>query len=86
MRHERITAMRLWDTVVRQLGKWAAVFFISPNQRIPEFEWLNSLFNQPQLSSVELARPLFALQPQGASADTSWGSCVPEIRRLLERH
>lgn len=104
--------------------KLEAVFFIAPDQRLPEREWLSSLFNQPQLSQPELAGLLSARPPKGATTDTGHivcachsvgeksilhaikaqglqsveavgqclkagtgcGSCVPEIRRLLEHH
>lgn len=120
----RDAAMGRYRAAAWQNGRLAAVFFIAPDQRLPEREWLSSLFNQPQLSPVELAGLLSARPPQGAAADTGrivcachsvgektilqaiqaqqlssveavgvclkagtgCGSCVPEIRRLLERH
>jgi assimilatory nitrate reductase catalytic subunit len=120
----RDAAMGRYRAAAWQDGHLAAVFFIAPDQRLPEREWLSSLFNQPQLSPVELAGLLSARPPKGAVADTGrivcachsvgektilntikaqglssveavgaclkagtgCGSCVPEIRRLLERH
>lgn len=120
----RDSAMGRYRAAAWQDGKLAAVFFIAPDQRLPEREWLSSLFNQAQLSPAELAGLLSARPPQGAAADTGrivcacnsvgeksilnaikaqglssveavgkclnagtgCGSCVPEIRRLLERH
>lgn len=120
----RDAAMGRYRAAAWQDGKLAAVFFIAPDQQLPEREWLSSLFNQPQLSPVELAGLLSARAPKGAAADTGrivcachsvgektilntikaqglnsveaigqclkagtgCGSCVPEIRRLLERH
>ena len=105
-----------------QDGKLEAVFFIAPDQRLPEREWLASLFAQTQLSPAELAGLLSARPPNGAASDTGrivcacnsvgeksilnaiktqglnsveavgkclnagtgCGSCVPEIRRLLQ--
>jgi len=103
-------------------GRLEAVFFIAPDQRLPEREWLASLFNQMQLKPADLAGLLAARPPKGADAGravcacfgvgektilnaiqtqgldsveavgqclkagTNCGSCVPEIRRLLERH
>jgi assimilatory nitrate reductase catalytic subunit len=105
-------------------GKLEAVFFIAPDQRLPDREWLSSLFNQAQIESADLAGLLSARPPKGAVSDTGriicacnsvgektilnaieaqgldsveavglclkagtgCGSCVPEIRRLLERH
>ncbi len=103
-------------------GRLEAVFFIAADYRLPEREWLASLFNRPQLDSAELAGLLAARPPRGAVADTGrivcacfsvgektilnaiqtqglnsveaigqclkagtgCGSCVPEIRRLLD--
>jgi assimilatory nitrate reductase catalytic subunit len=104
-------------------GRLEAVFFIAADQRLPEREWLGSLFNQPQLAPADLAGLLSARPPKGTASDTgrnvcacfsvgektilnaiqtqglnsveavgqclkagtSCGSCVPEIRRILER-
>ena len=107
-----------------QEGRLEAAFFIAPDQRLPEREWLSSLFSQAQLDSADLAGLLSARPPKGAVSDTGrivcacnsvgektilnaikaqglnsveavgrclkagtgCGSCVPEIRRLLEQH
>jgi len=104
-------------------GQLEAVFVIAADQRLPEREWLGSLFGKPQISPADLAGLLAARPPAGASTDsgrnvcacfsvgektimhaiqnqgvasveavglclkagTGCGSCVPEIRRLLER-
>ena len=103
-------------------GRLEAVFFIAADYRLPEREWLASLFDRTQLESAELAGLLAARPPRGAAADTGHivcacfsvgektilnaiqaqglnsveavgqclkagtgcGSCVPEIRRLLD--
>lgn len=100
-----------------------AVFFIAADQRLPEREWLSSLFGKEQLESSDLAGILAARPPAGLYADagrnvcacfsvgektilnaiqahelesveavgqclkagTGCGSCVPEIRRILDR-
>ncbi|MDO8351048.1 MAG: molybdopterin-dependent oxidoreductase [Gallionella sp.] len=103
-------------------GRLEAVFFIAMDHRLPEREWLASLFGKAKLEAAELAgllaaRPpkggdtghivcacysvgektiLNAIQEQGLAsveavgqclkAGTQCGSCVPEIRRLLEHH
>jgi assimilatory nitrate reductase catalytic subunit len=103
-------------------GKLEAVFFLASDQRLPDREWLSSLFNQTQIDSADLAGLLSARPPKGAvsntgriicachsvgektilnaiktqgldsveavglclKAGTGCGSCVPEIRRLLQ--
>ena len=120
----RDAAMGRYRAACLQDGKLEAVFFIAPDQRLPEREWLSSLFNQAQIESADLAGLLSARPPKGAVSDTGriicacnsvgektilnaieaqgldsveavglclkagtgCGSCVPEIRRLLERH
>ena len=103
-------------------GRLEAVFFIAPDQRLPEREWLASLFNKAQLENADLSGLLAARAPKGADtgrvvcacfsvgektilsaihkdnltsveavgqclkAGSNCGSCVPEIRRLLESH
>jgi assimilatory nitrate reductase catalytic subunit len=119
----RDAAMGRYRAACLQDGRLEAVFFIAADQRLPEREWLASLFAQPELASVELAGLLSARPPKGAAADTGrtvcacfsvgektiqnavqtqgldsveavgqclkagtgCGSCVPEIRRILER-
>ncbi|MBI5429759.1 MAG: molybdopterin-dependent oxidoreductase [Nitrosomonadales bacterium] len=104
-------------------GRLEAVFFLAPDQRLPDREWLASLFAQAALQPAELAGLLSARPPLGAVSDTgrivcacfsvgaktianaiqsqgldsveavgaclkagtNCGSCVPEIRRILER-
>ena len=118
----RDAAMGRYRAACLQDGRLEAVFFIAPDQRLPEREWLGSLFDQPQLAAADLAGLLSARPPKGALSDTGrivcacnsvgektilhaikaqglqsieavgqclkagtgCGSCVPEIRRLLE--
>lgn len=120
----RDAAMGRYRAACLQDGRLEAVFFIAPDQRLPEREWLSSLFSQTQLASADLAGLLSARPPKGAAADTGrnvcacfsvgektilhaikdqglssveavgqclkagtgCGSCVPEIRRLLEQN
>ena len=117
-------AMGRYRTACLQGGRLEVAFFIAPDQRLPEREWLSSLFSQDQLSPSDLAGLLSARPPKGAvsntgrivcacnsvgektilnaittqglnsvdavgqclKAGTGCGSCVPEIRRLLERN
>jgi assimilatory nitrate reductase catalytic subunit len=119
----RDAAMGRYRAACLQEGRLEAVFFIAPDQRLPEREWLGSLFASPRLESADLAGLLSARPPKGATANsgrnvcacfgvgektilhaikeqglssieavgqhlkagTGCGSCVPEIRRLLER-
>jgi len=120
----RDAAMGRYRAACIQAGRLEAVFFIAPDQRLPEREWLASLFGPSVLEPADLAGLLAARPPKGAAADTgrivcacfsvgektisnaiknqglqsveavgqclkagtNCGSCVPEIRRLLERH
>jgi assimilatory nitrate reductase catalytic subunit len=105
-----------------QDGRLHAVFFIGRDQRLPEREWLASLFNQSVIDSADLAGLLTARPPKGSAANTGrtvcacysvgektimnaireqglnsveaigsslkagtgCGSCVPEVRRILQ--
>ena len=120
----RDAAMGRYRAACLQGGHLEVAFFIAPDQRLPEREWLSSLFSQDQLSPADLAGLLSARPPKGAASDTGrivcacnsvgektilnaitmqglnsvdavgqclkagtgCGSCVPEIRRLLERN
>ncbi|MFZ2541776.1 MAG: molybdopterin-dependent oxidoreductase [Gallionella sp.] len=119
----RDAAMGRYRAACLQNGRIEAVFFIAPDQRLPEREWLSSLFAQAALQPAELAGLLSARPPKGTidegrnicacfsvgektilnaiqsqgldsveavgqclKAGTGCGSCVPEIRRILERH
>ena len=118
----RDAAMGRYRAACIQNGRLEAVFFIASDHRLPEREWLSSLFGHAQLETAELAGLLAARPPNGAAADTGrivcacfsvgektlrnaikaqgldtveavgkclnagtgCGSCVPEIRRLLD--
>ncbi len=49
-------------------GRLEAVFFIAPDQRHPEREWLASLFKKSQLEPADMAGLLAARAPKGADA------------------
>jgi assimilatory nitrate reductase catalytic subunit len=120
----RDAAMGRYRAACLQDGRLEAVFFIAPDQRLPEREWLASLFGQATLQPAEIAGLLSAHPPNSAVSDTgrivcacfsvgaktiastiqaqgldsveavgaylkagtNCGSCVPEIRRILEHH
>jgi assimilatory nitrate reductase catalytic subunit len=119
----RDAAMGRYRAACLQDGCLQAVFFIAADQRLPQREWLASLFSRPRLAPADLAGLLSAHPPLGTASDTGrivcachgvgertilnaihtqgvdsvetvgkclkagtgCGSCVPEIRRLLER-
>jgi len=119
----RDAAMGRYRAACLQDGRLQAVFFIAADQRLPDREWLASLFNQPRLAPADLAGLLSARPPLGTVSDTGHivcachsvgektilnaihtqglssveavgqclkagtgcGSCVPEIRRLLDK-
>jgi assimilatory nitrate reductase catalytic subunit len=119
----RDAAMGRYRAACLEDGRLEAVFFIAPDQRLPEREWLASLFDKPKLETAELAGLLAARSRNGSVSDTgrtvcacfnvgektilnaiqtqglktveavgqclkagtNCGSCVPEIRRLLEK-
>jgi assimilatory nitrate reductase catalytic subunit len=72
----RDTAMGRYRAACLQNGKLEAVFFIAPDHRLPEREWLASLFAQTQLSPAELAGLLSARPPNGAASDTGRIVCA----------
>src|SRR3989338_5436527 len=118
----RDAAMGRYRAACLQDGRLEAVFFIAPDQRLQEREWLGSLFGQAALQPAELAGLLSARPPKDAVSDTgrivcacfsvgaktianaiqaqgldsveavgaclkagtNCGSCVPEIRHILE--
>ena len=57
-------------------GRLEAVFFIAPDQRLPEREWLASLFKQDAIDSADLAGLLAARPPKGAVANTGRTVCA----------
>ncbi|CAG0124253.1 assimilatory nitrate reductase catalytic subunit [Rhodocyclaceae bacterium] len=119
----RDAAMGRYRAACLNNGQLEAAFFIAPDQRLPEREWLGSLFGKPVLEPADVAALLTAQPPKGAAATagrtvcacfgvgektilntiqeqgldsveavgkclkagTGCGSCVPEIRRMLQR-
>jgi len=118
----RDAAMGRYRAACLQDGRLQAVFFIGPDQRLPEREWLASLFKQSTIDPADLAGLLTARPPTGSAANTGrtvcacysvgektiinaireqgldsveaigsclkagtgCGSCVPEVRRILQ--
>jgi assimilatory nitrate reductase catalytic subunit len=118
----RDATMGRYRAACMQEGRLEAVFFIAPDQHLPEREWLASLFNYSVIAPTDLAGLLAARPPNGAVANTgrivcacfsvgektilnaiqeqnlesveevgaclkagtNCGSCVPEIRRMLD--
>jgi assimilatory nitrate reductase catalytic subunit len=116
----RDAAMGRYRAACIKEGQLVAVFFIAGDQRLPEREWLTSLFKPSQLTAEEIAGLLAARAPVGADtgrvvcacfsvgektilhaiqsqglktvaavsqclkAGSNCGSCVPEIRQILE--
>ena len=52
------------------------MFFIAPDQRLPEREWLASLFRQGVIDPADLAGLLAARPPKGAAANTGRTVCA----------
>ena len=61
----RDTAMGRYRAACLQNGRLEAIFFIAPDQRLPQIEWLSTLFAHPQLTSADLAGLLAARPPKG---------------------
>ncbi|HUV98918.1 MAG TPA: molybdopterin-dependent oxidoreductase [Gallionella sp.] len=59
-----------------QNSRLEAVFFIAPDQRLPEREWLASLFSQTAIDPADLAGLLTARPPKGAEANTGRTVCA----------
>jgi assimilatory nitrate reductase catalytic subunit len=72
----RDAAMGRYRAACLQDGRLEAVFFIAPDQRLPEREWLSSLFGQPVLEPADLAGLLSARPPKGAVSDTGRIVCA----------
>ncbi|HAF44840.1 MAG TPA: nitrate reductase [Gallionellaceae bacterium] len=72
----RDAAMGRYRAACLQDGRLQAVFFIAADQRLPEREWLASLFSQSRLTSAELAGLLSARPPLGAVSDTGHIVCA----------
>ncbi len=72
----RDAAMGRYRAACIQDGRLEAVFFIAPDQRLPEREWLASLFKQDSIDSADLAGLLSARPPKGAAANTGRTVCA----------
>ena len=72
----RDAAMGRYRAACIQDGRLEAVFFFAPDQRLPEREWLASLFSQTTLQPAELAGLLSARPPKGSSGDTGHIVCA----------
>ncbi len=72
----RDAAMGRYRAACLQNGRLEAVFFIAPDQRLPEREWLASLFSQTVIDPADLAGLLTARPPKGATANTGRIVCA----------
>ena len=72
----RDAAMGRYRASCLQDGRLEAVFFIAPDQRLPEREWLASLFSQTVIDPADLAGLLTARPPKGAAANTGRTVCA----------
>jgi assimilatory nitrate reductase catalytic subunit len=72
----RDAAMGRYRAACVQDGRLEAVFFIAPDQRLPEREWLASLFKQDVINPADLAGLLAARPPNGAAANTGRTVCA----------
>ncbi len=72
----RDAAMGRYRAACIQDGRLEAVFFIAPDQRLPEREWLASLFGQAVIDPADLAGLLAARPPKGAVANTGRTVCA----------
>jgi assimilatory nitrate reductase catalytic subunit len=72
----RDAAMGRYRAACLQDGRLQAVFFIAADQRLPEREWLASLFGQTRLVPADLAGLLSARPPLGAISDTGRIVCA----------
>ncbi|MGC2047940.1 MAG: molybdopterin-dependent oxidoreductase, partial [Gallionella sp.] len=72
----RDAAMGRYRAACLQHGRLEAVFFIAPDQRLPEREWLASLFSQVVIDPADLAGLLAARPPKGVAANTGRTVCA----------
>jgi assimilatory nitrate reductase catalytic subunit len=72
----RDAAMGRYRAACVQDGRLEAVFFIAPDQRLPEREWLASLFSQTAIDPADLAGLLTARPPKGSAANTGRTVCA----------
>ncbi len=72
----RDAAMGRYRAACLQDRRLEAVFFIAPDQRLPEREWLASLFSQTVVEQADLAGLLTARPPKGSVANTGRTVCA----------
>ena len=72
----RDAAMGRYRAACIQDDRLEAVFFIAPDQRLPEREWLASLFSQAVIDPADLVGLLAARPPKGAAANTGRTVCA----------
>jgi len=72
----RDAAMGRYRAACVQDGRLEAIFFIAPDQRLPEREWLASLFRQDMIAPSDLAGLLAARPPNGSVANTGRTVCA----------
>lgn len=72
----RDDAMGRYRAACVQDGRLQAVFFIAPDQRLPEREWLANLFKQDMIDPADLAGLLAARPPNGSVANTGRTVCA----------
>ncbi|MBI4808825.1 MAG: molybdopterin-dependent oxidoreductase [Nitrosomonadales bacterium] len=72
----RDAAMGRYRAACLQDGRLQAVFFIAADQRLPEREWLASLFSQSRLAPADLAGLLSARPPLGTVSDIGHIVCA----------
>jgi len=69
-------AMGRYRAACLKNGRLESAFFIAPDQRLPEREWLASLFKQEAIEQADLAGLLSARPPKGAAANTGRIVCA----------
>ena len=72
----RDAAMGRYRAACVQDGRLEAIFFIAHDQRLPEREWLASLFKQDMIDPADLAGLLAARPPNGSVANTGRTVCA----------
>ena len=65
-------------------GKLQAVFFVAPDHRLPEREWLAGLFEKPMLVPADLAGLLAARPPKGCDAGRTVCACYGVGEKVLQ--
>ncbi|OGS91129.1 MAG: nitrate reductase [Gallionellales bacterium GWA2_60_18] len=72
----RDAAMGRYRAACLHEGRLEAVFFIAPDQRLPEREWVASLFGKAVLDAADSAALLAARPPQGSVTDSGSTICA----------